>query len=75
MAQQDQKYTFSIKNIFVNSRPIPISPVLSYVSERSVSIWLRRFIALSGELPTAQFIHRIGLGNYDALTGSSDFVG
>ena len=50
-----------------NYRPISITPVLSKVFERLVSVRLGRFMERSGVLPTTQFAYRKGLGIYDAL--------
>ena len=50
-----------------NYRPISITSVLSKVFERLLSVRLRRFMELSGVLPTTQFAYRKGLGTYDAL--------
>ena len=45
-----------------NYRPISITPVLSKVFERLVSVRLGRFMERSGLLPTTQFAYRKGLG-------------
>ena len=45
-----------------NCRPISITPVLSKVFERLVSVRLGRFMECSGVLPTTQFAYRKGLG-------------
>ena len=50
-----------------NYRPISITPVLSNVFERLVSVRLGRFMERSGVLPTTQFAYRKGLGTCDAL--------
>ena len=50
-----------------NYRQISITPVLSKVFERLVSVRLGRFIERNGELPTTQFAYRKGLGICDAL--------
>ena len=50
-----------------NYRPISITPVLSKVFERLVSVRRGRFMERSGVLPTTQFAYRKGLGTCDAL--------
>ena len=50
-----------------NYRPISITPVLSKVFERLVSVCLGRFMECSGVLSTTQFAYRKGLGTCDAL--------
>ena len=42
----------------VNHRPISITPMLSLVSERLVSLCLGLFMELSGVLPVTQFVFR-----------------
>ena len=54
-----------------NYRPISITSVLSKVSERLVSVRLRRFMERSDVLPTTQFAYRKGLGTCDALMSVS----
>ena len=48
-------------------RPISVTPVLSKVFERLVSVRLGRFMECSGVLPTTQFAYRKGLFTCDAL--------
>ena len=48
-------------------RPISITPVLSKVFERLVSVRLGRFMERSGVLHTTQFVYWKGLGTCDAL--------
>ena len=50
-----------------NFRPISLTPILSKVFERLVSVRLRRFMEFRGVLPTTQFAYRKGLGTSDAL--------
>ena len=50
-----------------NYRPISITPVLSEVFDRLVSVRLGRFMGCSGVLPTTKFAYRKGLGTCDAL--------
>ena len=50
-----------------NYRPISLTPILSKVFERLVSVCLGRFMEGRGELPTTQFAYRKGLGTCDAL--------
>ena len=50
-----------------NYRPISITPILSKVCERLVSVRLWRFMEGRGALPTTQFAYRKGLGTCDAL--------
>ena len=50
-----------------NYRPISITPILSKVYERLVSVRLGRFMECKGVLPATQFAYRRGLGTCDAL--------
>ena len=50
-----------------NYRPISLTPILSKVFERPVSVRLGRFMEGRGVLPTIQFAYRKGLGTCDAL--------
>ena len=50
-----------------NYRPISLTPILSRVFERLVSVRLGRFIEGRGVLPTTQFTYMKGLGTCDAL--------
>ena len=50
-----------------NYRPISLTPILSKVFERVVSVCLGRFMEGRGVLPTIQFAYRKGLGTCDAL--------
>ena len=50
-----------------NYRPISLTPILSKVFERLVSVRLGRFMEGRGVLPTTQFAYRKGLGTCDAL--------
>ena len=50
-----------------NYRPISLTPILSKVFERLVSVRLGRFMEGRGVLPTTQFANRKGLGTCDAL--------
>ena len=50
-----------------NYRPISLTPILSMVFERLVSVRLRRFMEGRDVLPTTQFAYRNGLGTCDAL--------
>ena len=50
-----------------NYRPISITPVLSKVFERLLSLHLGGFMERNGVLPTSQFAYRKGLGTCDAL--------
>ena len=50
-----------------NYRPISITPILSKVNERQVSVRLERFMECRGVLPTTQFAYRKGLRTCDAL--------
>ena len=50
-----------------NYRPISLTPILSKVFERLVSVRLGRFMECRGVLPTTQFADRKGLGACDAL--------
>ena len=48
-------------------RPISITPVLSKVFERLVSVRIGRYMESSGVFPATQFAYRKGLGSCDAL--------
>ena len=50
-----------------NYRPISLTPILSKVFERLVSVRLGRFMECRGVLPTTQFAYRKGLGTRKAL--------
>ena len=50
-----------------NYRPISITPILSKVYERLVSVRLGRFMEYRGGLPTTQFAYRKAFGTYDCL--------
>ena len=50
-----------------NYRPISLTPILSKVLERLVSVRLGRFMEERGMLPNTQFAYRRGLGTCDAL--------
>ena len=50
-----------------NYRPISLTPILSKVFERLVSVRLERFMECRGVLSTIQFAYRKGLGTCDAL--------
>ena len=50
-----------------NYKPISLTPILSKVFERLVSVRLERFMEGRGVLPTTQFTYRKGLGTCDAL--------
>ena len=50
-----------------NYRPISLTPILSKVFERLVSVRLGRFMECRGVLPTTQFAYRKGRGTCDAL--------
>ena len=50
-----------------NCRPISLTPILSKVFERLVSVRLGRFMECRGVLPTTQFAYRKGLGTCDAI--------
>ena len=50
-----------------NYRPISLTPILSKVFERLVSVRLGCFMEGRGVLPTTQFAYRKGLGTCDAL--------
>ena len=50
-----------------NYPPISITPVLTKVFERLVSVRLGRSMEFSGVLPTTQFAYRKALGTCDAL--------
>ena len=50
-----------------NYRPISLTPILSKVFERLVSVCVGRFMEGRGVLPTTQFAYRKGLGAFDAL--------
>ena len=50
-----------------NYRPISITPILSKVYERMVSVRLGRFMECRGLLPTSQFAYRKDFGTCDAL--------
>ena len=50
-----------------NYRPISLTPILSKIFERLVSVHLRRFMDGRGVLPTIQFACRKGFGTCDAL--------
>ena len=50
-----------------NYRPISITPVLSKVFERLVSVRLGRFMVHCGMLPTTQVAYRKGFGTCDAI--------
>ena len=50
-----------------NYQPIYLTPILSEVFERLVSVRRERFIECRGVLPTTKFAYRKGLGTCDAL--------
>ena len=50
-----------------NYRPISLTPILSKVFERLVSVRLGHFMEGRGVLPTTQFAYRKGLGTCDAI--------
>ena len=50
-----------------NYRTISLTPVLSKVYERLLSVRLGNFMECRGVLPTTQFAYRKGLGTCDAL--------
>ena len=50
-----------------NNRPISLTPILSKVFDRLVSVRLGRFMEGRGVLPTTQFVYRKDLGTGDAL--------
>ena len=50
-----------------NYRPISLTPILSKVFERLVSVRRGRFMECQGVLPTTQFAYRKGLGTCVAL--------
>ena len=50
-----------------NYRQISLTPILSKVFGRLVSVRLRRFMEGRSVLPTTQFAYRKGLGTCDAL--------
>ena len=50
-----------------NYRPISLTPILSKVFERLVSVRLGRFMEYRGMLPTTQFAYRKDLGTCDVL--------
>ena len=50
-----------------NYRPISLTPILSKVFERLVSVRLCRFMEGRAVLPTSQFAYRKGLDTCDAL--------
>ena len=50
-----------------NYRPISLTPILSRVFERLVSVRLAHFMECRGVLPTTQFAYRKGLATCDAL--------
>ena len=50
-----------------NYRPISLTPILSMVFERLVSVRLGRFMERRGVLPTTQFAYKKGLGTCDAV--------
>ena len=50
-----------------NYRPISLTPILSKVFGRLVSVRLGRFMECRGVLPTTQFDNRKGLGTCDAI--------
>ena len=50
-----------------NYRSISLTPILSKVYERLVSVRLGRFMEDRGVLPTTQFAYRKGLGTCDAI--------
>ena len=50
-----------------NYRPISLTPILSKVFERLVSVHLARFMDGRGVVPTTQFAYRNGLCTCDAL--------
>ena len=50
-----------------NYRPISLTPILSKVIERLVSVRLRRFMEFRSVLSTTQFAYRKGLGTCDVL--------
>ena len=56
-----------IIEIITNKLPISLTPLLSKVFERLVSVRLGRFMECRGVLPTTQFAYRKGLGTCDAL--------
>ena len=50
-----------------NYRPISLTPKLSKIFERLVSVRLGRFMECRGVLPTTQFAYRKSLGTCDVL--------
>ena len=50
-----------------NYRPISLTPILSKVFERLVSVRLGRVMEYRRGLPTTQFAYRKGLGTCDAI--------
>ena len=50
-----------------NYRPISVTPVLSNVFERLISLCFSRFLERSGVLPSHQYSYRNNLGTCDAL--------
>ena len=50
-----------------NYRPISLTPILSKVFERLVSVRPGRFMECGGVLPSTQFAYRKGLGTCDAI--------
>ena len=60
-------YSFSISLHSGNYRPISLTPILSKVFERLVSVRLGHFMEGRYVLPTSQFAYRKGLGTCDAL--------
>ena len=50
-----------------NYRPISLTPILSKVFERLLSVRLGHFMEGRGVLPTTQFAYRKSLGTCDAL--------
>ena len=50
-----------------NYRPISLTPILSKVLKRLVSLPFARFIEYRGVLPTTQSAHRKGVGTCNAL--------
>ena len=50
-----------------NYRRISLTPTLSKIFERLVSVRLGHFMECRAALPTTQFANRKGLGTYDSL--------
>ena len=50
-----------------NYRPISLTPILSNMFERLVSVRIGRFMEYKGVLPTTQFAYRKSLGTCDSL--------